>query len=87
VPETHEWNFKTYYIEKSCGTAGCAIGLAHTIWPGAGLLEIKDLDYENVASHFGMSEAQIDDVFHHSGYPCGGVVTPEMVADKLERLG
>lgn len=35
-PETwpkHEWNFGTIYESTSCGTVGCAMGLAAAMWP------------------------------------------------------
>lgn len=38
LPAGHTWDFGTYFETKPCGTVGCAIGVAHCLWPEAGLI-------------------------------------------------
>jgi hypothetical protein len=89
MPQGHEWEFGTYLDVHECGTAGCAIGLAHLLWPEAGLVEPDDwggdTDDNQVAEFFGLTLEQEQTIFYSTGYEAGWNATPEMVADALEK--
>lgn len=91
LPETHRWNFMYVFHQEECGTAGCAIGLAHTLWPEFEMAKINDerthIFWSKSEEILGVSESAAYDMFSTSrAYECHLMteVTPEMVADKLE---
>lgn len=91
LPETHEWDFSFSGGKTKCGSIGCAIGLAYVIWP-----EFRETrgNSELEAKFFGLEERPyIDVVFGYGDWFQKNDsildmsdVTPEMVADELERV-
>ncbi len=87
----YTWNWDFTYVVM-CGTTGCAIGLARQIWPDANLdiLGANPIDaYREPAKFFGIAPATAYYLFGSAAkYPtnCMFTVTPEMVADALERV-
>ena len=82
-----EWNF--------CETAGCTIGMARRIWPQADtlLVALLDITYRQYTDIFGFIDSGNN---RYRGLPPEwsdfyGMerteVTPQMVADALEKLG
>jgi hypothetical protein len=88
MPKGHEWEFGAYLEVRECGTAGCAIGLAHLLWPEAELVEPDafdgDVDDDQVAKFFGLTLEQEQLIFYSDGYEARWNATPEMVADALD---
>jgi hypothetical protein len=87
MPEGYRWKFGHYYRETYCGTSGCAIGLAHLLFPECNLIiENKGVVLQNVAEGLGMTFDDVMRIFHSNGYRGQGQrITPAMVADALER--
>ncbi len=85
MPEGFSWDFE--YIKKhtSCGSGGCALGLASELWP-----ELDVDDKKNVAEFFGMAGDEITGVFYgkYDAYNYIEIkdITPIMVANALESL-
>lgn len=83
-----EWDF--------CDTAGCAIGMAKRIWPQADaavpvyLLDITNCQYLDIFGYINLGN-NIDRGLPHEWSDFYGMerteVTPQMVADALEKLG
>lgn len=97
MPNGFEWNFSKIYVEKSCGAAGCMIGLARTIgvipesWPTTrDLADALDLDQkiiENICIPESENAHDGGDSDWVPSYNCAwDEITPAMVADKLEAL-
>ena len=83
LAEHHKWDFSAVGGATRCGSAGCAMGLARTMWSHL-LPSSKDIE-----DWFGLPTAVAVDVFADPfGRTYGGVelaeVTPLMVADALE---
>lgn len=80
MPPTFGWNFQTVLRTTSCGTAGCAIGLAY---------QLKLLDRETPSTlAFEMAYSDIRRIFgadNSYGVPMSRV-TPAMVAAELDRF-
>ena len=89
MPSGFRWWFPYFLVYDSCGTAGCAMGLAVTL----GLMSDTDGD-ELLAKKLGLSESDVGHVFYNESEEDDarfyGVamdqVTPQMVADALERI-
>ncbi len=83
-----DWNF--LIATNECGTAGCAIGLAATIWgrDKAGIGPNSGLDFTQISRFFGIDKYEAEQTFGSFAYGVGNAskVTPEMVARRLERL-
>ena len=107
MPDDFVWDFGTIFskddgvsicdpgLEPDCRTFGCAMGLAHVLWPEA---NADLLNYCNLAHEaFGMPRDVFDAIFYGYGpeqgaperYTYGGKphsrVTPAMVADSIDR--
>jgi len=87
------WDYytvKSFCPEAECGTAGCAVGLAETIWPQ--FLIIDPFDVENrVMTAFDLTVKQGDDLFFGTNLVGFGVefmhqVTPSMVATAIREF-
>lgn len=65
LPERFKWDFGTTYVHEECGTTGCALGLAATMWP-----ELTSrwaiLRQEDIAEFFGMSRQALRELFLRS---------------------
>lgn len=93
MPARFEWDFCNIVSITKCGTAGCALGLANVIWPGAiGRL----CNATVVGEFFGVTANDVDLVFYDCSigeldrpYPRWlrrDEITPAMVADALEKI-
>lgn len=82
--EDHIWDFGTVYEKNECGTVGCAIGIAHIIWPAAGLVNNGWAIEAKINEYFDLTENQIYACFFELGEE--KLVTPIMVAERIERL-
>lgn len=88
-----EWDF-TYpraKIEHSCGTAGCAIGLADILWPQAGFeANSSRWNGANIMDAFGLDEYELVSLFTSNFADERGLemneVTPAMVAAAIQDL-
>lgn len=90
-----KWNFGSWYSEHHCGSVGCACGLAQHIGIVKDLWSAAD---ENVAISTIVARAiginartakgifDPDDLRRTYGVDDHEEVTPQMVADKLEKL-
>ena len=79
MPDHFKWKFTTVSDQHSCGTVGCALGLALVMWPEHGVFETEDF--------FDLSIKQVNEVFYgcDKSYPSdANHITPAMVADALE---
>jgi hypothetical protein len=89
LPEGFKWDFSVLLETTECGSAGCALGLAATIWPRyAEMLLGWDTNAER-ATFFGLlGWREVDRIFFggYNGYSKISIheVTPGMVADSLE---
>lgn len=86
MPDGFVWSYASWFAKVHCGTAGCAIGLAHLIWPDAELIDHGSPSYDRLCSFFGMTEDEAAGCFW-TGHPETGLVsdvTPGMVADRLD---
>lgn len=89
MPTGFEWDFRIVYDKTDCGTAGCAIGLACELWPDE---KLDTATTGGLANFFDLPRAS--DAFWTfqtaAGYNVPSHlmkdVTPQMVADKLERF-
>ena len=97
-PQHFRWEFGNVLREAPCGTAGCAIGIAHLVWGGMfgpGLeshgrrarssSEILNLTSAQVK--LGMEEGDFEDIFLTCGLydvALSIYVTPTMVADAID---
>ncbi len=91
IPDGHHWYFGTYYENTLCGTIGCAIGVAHLLWPEACLVTTAGgADDDLIAEWFGMTDKQVERVFYLNGGAYRGhhfdTVTPAMVANILDKI-
>lgn len=89
----------TQPLLHNCGTEGCALGYAAILFPGAfGFNEtstvaeanraLAELSDRQLGDLFDMTHEQVDEIFYGAGYEvANSLVTPEMVADKLDALG
>lgn len=85
-PKRHNWDFsitlRPRYTQcwRECGTAGCALGIAKRLWG------IEASDYA-AANLFGISTKAADAIFYGGAYGVATTkdVTPEMVADMIDR--
>lgn len=83
LPERFKWNFATTYVREACGTTGCALGLAATMWP-----ELRSrwatLRQEDIAELFGMGTPHLRALFLQStiylGPPPEGISSVERAA-------
>lgn len=91
-----KWKWNYCSVTDDCGTTGCAIGMAHAIWPDADFRMIKygnnewSVDIEEVGKFFGITEDQAREIFNgvwdNNIYKISASkVTPDMVAQALER--
>lgn len=88
LPKSHIWEFWHLGGKTVCGSVGCAIGLAETMWPET-LPEVTiGVSGSEFDHFFGLPEGSYGSVFgvdlalKHQ-IPMAEV-TPEMVADALE---
>ena len=93
LPEGFEWDFSV--VERKapgCGTAGCAIGLARSLWPGKRLPIWYDRPREpaRLANFFGIPVSAVEKIFltswHYGENVPMSEITPKMVASKLEKI-
>lgn len=99
LPENHTWYFATVLepntdtMGHSCGTVGCAMGVAILLWPeiphkkpNGGRVQVNEVA---LGKFLDMTEDEIERIFFISGYEEKNpfLVTPEMVAEKLELIG
>lgn len=77
LPPDHEWNFKIVGGPTGCGSAGCALGLAHRVWPA----------WDGNDAAWGVPTAISYTFFLHGQYaPVPDyLVTPTMVADRIDQ--
>jgi hypothetical protein len=87
MPEKFEWDFSASFRTAECGSAGCALGLAHILWPD----KISALPgYSDVGGQIGLSAGATREIMGaiphlcRFGYLSMSSVTPAMVADALE---
>jgi len=88
----HEWYFPRILENRSCGTTGCAWGVAMTLWPKQ--VHRADMYFAvgpAAAGHFGIPESEgwrifgtdyVRSVYGVTEYE----VTPAMVADAIDAL-
>lgn len=80
LPETHKWDFAMIGGQRSCGSAGCALGLAQVIWPE---------EYKKSGSAWAILPARLTTQAHLFSQLAYGVspqeVTPTMVADRIDK--
>lgn len=85
MPTGFKWNFIKILRARSCGSVGCALGLAQHL----GIIDnANDIDAK-ISNDFDMNQDQISAVFYNfmQFYPVtNSNVTPAMVADALEAL-
>ncbi len=86
MPAGYTWDFGSAWTRDDCGTRGCALGLAVSMWP-----ELYP-ETDSVADHIGISHAEAWRIFGRAPgclWPkdWGSEVTPGMVADALGGLG
>lgn len=77
------WDFTHIVTPNSCGTAGCAIGLARHL----GLIQFEDHDAPD--AEFGLSFGEMGSLFYTTlayGGCAWSAVTPNMVADAIDRI-
>jgi hypothetical protein len=86
MPEGFTWNFKTADKVSSCGTVGCAIGLARHRFGFGGRCAGNLGEAIGIGCESGWQIFGLDAVREVYGVPPNDV-TPSMVADALERLG
>lgn len=95
MPPKFKWNFDNILYETECGSEGCALGLAVTLWP-----QHKDVILRTnglfgpkcvIAELFGITPSDVSAVFFNNGggrygarYPRSSKVTPHQVAAALE---
>jgi hypothetical protein len=82
--ERHDWFFGLVCVESSCGTSGCAIGIAMSVWPEIDRLVRSD---ELVTDLFGMSYRDAGRIFFSwasYGKRSPNGITPGMVADAID---
>jgi hypothetical protein len=84
MPPMYLWDFGMTKETTDCGTRGCAVGLATILWPSV------PADISSVSQHIGITAKQGWRIFGHvpsSRWPAarGDDVTPQMVADALEK--
>lgn len=86
MPDGFVWNYASWFEKVHCGTTGCAIGLAHLIWPDAKLIVAGAPSCERLCSFFGMTDDEAGGCFwtEHPGTGHLRDVTPGMVADRLD---
>lgn len=93
--ERHYGNLDARMRESGCGTAGCAIGLATTVWPELSDMLVSKPDFckhglvpdmHKVASYFGITETEAYGLFFDVASYDVKEVTPQMVADKIDAL-
>ena len=85
MPAGYTWDFGSAWTRDDCGTRGCALGLAITMWP-----ELYP-DSDSVADHIGISHGAAWRIFGRTPgclWPAGrgDEVTPGMVADALSKV-
>lgn len=90
LPKGFRWDYSTWWNERrDCGTAGCAIGLAHLMWPHAGLLDEDHAPNDSIIfDFFGMTEEQAAHCFW-GPHPKTGMlrdITKKMVAARLAAI-
>ncbi len=92
--ENFRWNFCDIFqtdMEDEdgwCGSVGCAVGVAHLMWPDSFNVESYDIAVE-MAEFLGLTKQQAETTFL-TGYPYPrfmGEVTPQMVAEELAKFG
>lgn len=98
MPADYRWNFAVIHRQQSCGTVGCAIGLAIHIGLPVKLSPAIDSSLDrsiaatDLAAVFGISKIDAFDIFMSTGAYTGcsrlqpWKITPAMVADALERF-
>lgn len=91
-----KWEWDYNIVKNECGTAGCAIGLATTIWGDEpfGIKKWKYSDFyvfnaKKIGEFFGISTKMANLVFDepstYNSYGYYENVTPQMVAEKLKK--
>ena len=79
MPAGFEWNFDIKYENDECGTVGCAMGLAKTLWfkcrsrCSMDISEAFNISYFDVVALFVPNNLDYDKI------------TPAMVADAIDR--
>jgi hypothetical protein len=81
-----QWDFRTVLESRSCGTAGCAMGLGKELglWPDT-------RNVREISRNLGADYDALYDVFFGYNYvgewgPCNRNITPGMVATELRRV-
>lgn len=86
MPEGHRWDFTKVIYRESCGTAGCALGVARIVWP-----ELKEMYWIEMLQALGtqayftaqLFSAGVDSARENYGV-LPDAVTAAMVADKID---
>lgn len=80
-PASFTWDFEKYKEKTDCGTVGCALGLAHMIWP-------NDFRSLTRVEFFGTTYETDTKLFFNTNNFYGkldAAVTPVDVADAIDR--
>lgn len=91
MPKGFTWNFGQLCRTDTCGSVGCAIGLAKTLWPKAfpDLYDDLNATDASVAERFNISVQQVKQLFwipQLHGQTNYADVTPSMVADTIDKF-
>lgn len=90
MPVYFRWDYGEVLIDvrdlggNKCGSQGCAIGLARTLWPDFAEAYAKGDSEEDIIE---MPEEDINEIFYsaHYGVAEDDEVRPEHVADAIDR--
>lgn len=94
MPKGFIWDYSLGYDKRSCGTAGCALGLAVALGllkrPAPGIVAAYSL-LKPAMEMFGLDDAAARRIFYSPetyGFDSEdwNAVTPMMVADELEKI-
>lgn len=90
MPPEFTWDYGCFHTRTACGTTGCALGLARTIFPDERRLRRKFWrPFKAWAEVFGITPKQAGRIFcSRETYHVQklGDVTPHQVADQLEKV-
>lgn len=82
MPEGFRWDFERTFETEDCGSTGCAMGLAHIIWPA----HMASATSYVMAEVFGLSLKAATSLFiPNISDAAYGAMTPRMVADAIDR--
>ena len=85
MPRGFRWDYGCYHEPDDCGTAGCALGLAATMWPKVFPTGDTYERWDQLVDAIGIEDWVMMDLFSGEAYPCDdSVVTPAMVADRID---